>query len=273
MSAYRQQHGIIFAERDPQNRKSSVLFNNKYCLAPATVLLNIFEECRREIQSTAKRDLKKDMRINRIVDTTNNRQYRSLSNYKFKIIHEHRGRLYESSARILYIFKSRNILNSFNDILRGYVSRSVSSTVPAASTDASVPKLTADEDVHKLLLSSFVLLMLAPHEINAGEEAYLSSDILYNIMNENNEDGYRERDCATNRNKEKCEDIGILRMNGVRKLENLESISTPFGNECFLNTINVGKVANIFGDSNCLLVASMPLVFGCEGGAIYNSSK
>lgn len=274
MSPYRQQHGIIFAERDPQNRKSSVLFNNKYCLAPASVLLNIFDECRREIQTTSKRDLKKDLRINRIVDTTNNRQYRSLTNYKFKIIHEHRGRLYESSARILYMFKSRNIWNSFNDILRGYVARSVSSTASTtAVTDSSLPKLSADEDLHKLLLSSFVLLILSPHEIKTDEEAFLSSEILYNIMNENSENGVRERECAKNRNKEKCEDIGILRLNGVRKLENLESISTPFGNECFLNTINVGKVANIFGDNNCLLVASMPLVFGCEGGAIYNSSK
>lgn len=268
MATYRQ-HGIIFAERDSQNRKSSVLFNNKYCLAPASVLLNIFEECRRDIQSTSKRDLKKDMRINRIIDATNNRQYRSIQNYKFKVIHEYRGRLYESNAQILYIFKSRNIWNSFNDILRGYVTRSITTADSTPSADT----ITIDEELHKLLLSSFVLLILSPHKVEAKEEPYLSSDILFHIMNDNSGEEYNARGSQRSAVVQTSEDIGILRMNNIRKLENLESISTPFGNECFLNTINVGKVANIFGDNNCLLVASMPLVFGCEGGAIYNASK
>lgn len=264
MAPYRQ-HGIVFAERDPQNRKSSVVFNNKYCLAPASLLINIFEECRQEIQSATKRDLKKDLRINRIVDTINNRHYRSLGQQKFKFIHEHSNKLYESNARILYVFKSRNIWNSFNDILRCFVARSI----PIHSNSKSLPTINADDDLHKLLLSSFVILILSPHKIGASEEPYLPSDILFNIMNDDNDIDSN----AKTRSTQSTEDIGILRLSTVRKMENLESFSTPFGNECFLNTINVGKVANIFGDNNCLLVASMPLVFGCEGGAIYNSSK
>lgn len=264
MATYRE-HGIIFAECDSQNRKSSVLFNNKYCLAPASVLLNIFEECRRDIRIASKCDLKKDLRINRIIDTTNNRQYRSIKKFNFKIIHEHRNRLYESNAHILYIFKSRNIWNSFNDILRGYVTRSISTADTTPSLD-----LPIDEELHKLLLSSFVILILSPNKIETKDETYLPSDILFHILNDNISDKCLMRDAQC---PSQNEDIGIFRMNSIRKLENLESISTPFGNECFINTINVGKVANIFGDNNCLLVASMPLVFGCEGGAIYNSSK
>lgn len=264
MAPYRQ-HGIVFAERDPQNRKSSVVFNNKYCLAPATLLINIFEECRQEIQTASSRDLKKDLRINRIVDTTNNRQYRCLGQQQFKFIHEQSNKLYESNARILYIFKSRNIWNSFNDILRCYVARSI----PVRDNSKALPTIGADDDLHKLLLSSFVILILSPHQIGANEKLYLSSDILYNIMNDETDIGANDQ----TRFAQSTEDIGILRLNTVKKMENLESFSTPFGNECFLNTINVGKVANIFGDNNCLLVASMPLVFGCEGGAIYNSSK
>lgn len=269
MDTYRQ-HGVIFAENDPINRKSSVLFNNKYCLAPATVLLNVFEEYQQQVQSASKHDLKKDLRINRIVDTTNNRRYRILNKYNFKIIHEHHNRLYESNAQILFIFKSRNIWNSFNDILRGFVARSF------ATGEARLPsKLSIDNDLHKLLLSSFIILNISPNKIPVNEEPYLASDILFNIINDSVGVGDTEQlpDNLVSRQSEKNEDIGIFRMNTVKKLENLESISTPFGNECFLNTINVGKVANIFGDNNCLLVASMPLVFGCEGGAIYSSTK
>lgn len=269
MTTYRQ-NGIIYSERDPQHRKSSVIFNGKYCLAPATLLLNIFDECRQEILTATKRDLRKDLRINRLIDTTNDRHYRSLAVQKFKLIFEHSNQLYETNAQILYIFKSRNIWNSFNDILRCYVARSMAVPRDASTTSANV--LSADNDLHKLLLSSFVILLLAPHKIDANEAVYLPSDILYSIINDD-DDEKRRKSCSTTRSTQKTEDLGILRLNTVKKMENLESISTPFGNECFLNTINSGKVANIFGDNNCLLVASMPLVFGCEGGAIYNSAK
>lgn len=265
MASYRQ-HGIVFAERDPENRKSSVVFNHKYCLAPASLLLNIFDECHKEIQTTAKRDLKKDLRINRIIDTTNSQCYRTLANQKFKFIYENDSKLYETNARILYVFKSRNIWNSFNDILRCFVARSMP-TMDGNTKPTSA--MSVDDDLHKLLLSSFVILLLSPYDIDDSEKAYLSSDILLNIMND---DAERELGVKP-RFKQKSENVGILQLNSVKKMENLESISTPFGNECFLNTINVGKVANIFGDNHCLLVASMPLVFGCEGGAIYNSSK
>lgn len=268
MAPYRQ-NGIIYAEHDPQHRKSAVIFNGKYCLAPASLLLNIFDGCRQTILTATKRDLRKDLRINRLIDTTNDRHYRSLAVKKFKLIHEHSNQLYETNAHILYIFKSRNIWNSFNDILRCYVARSM--TIPSDATGTIAATVNADNnDLQKLLLSSFVILLLDPHKIDANEAVYLPSDILYSIINDDNDE---HRTKSPQRSTQKIEDLGILRLNMVKKMENLESISTPFGNECFLNTINAGKVANIFGDNNCLLVASMPLVFGCEGGAIYNSSR
>lgn len=238
-------HGILYAEQDPLLRKSCVIFNSRYCLAPASILLNAFTKINNEVRATANHDLHRDLKINRIIDTESDRRYQCLKKYNYKVIHEHNDILYESDAFIVNIFKCRNIWNSFNDILRGFVARS-------ARDD--------DNDFHKLLLSSFVILRL---KVNSNENT-ASLAIFEEITKCLVENPTSELNIKQSNT--------ILRMNKVRKLENIESISTPFGNECFLNTINVGRIANIFGDSKCLMVASMPLVNGCEGGAVYNKN-
>ncbi|XP_053674107.1 peroxisomal leader peptide-processing protease [Anopheles nili] len=53
-------------------------------------------------------------------------------------------------------------------------------------------------------------------------------------------------------------------------LEKVVTVSTPFGNESFLNTINVGHITNIFGEQDCVLLLNNHLSFGCQGGAVYN---
>lgn len=239
-------HGIVYGEHDELIRKSCVIFNNRYCLAPATILINTFEQFQNEVQINASHDLHRDLKINRIIDTNVDRRYQSLTKYNFKVIHEHNDTLYKSSAFIVNIFKCRNILNSFNDILRGFVANGSSKS--------------ENNDLHKLLLSSFVILKLKTIEASTqSQESNPSLSIFNEIIS-----------CIDSPN---AQEKSVVRMNNVRKLENIESITTPFGNECFLNTINVGRIANIFGDNKCLMVASMPLVNGCEGGAVYNKNK
>lgn len=59
----------------------------------------------------------------------------------------------------------------------------------------------------------------------------------------------------------------------LNKLDPVVSVTTPFAHESFFKTVNVSKVANIFGSNDSLLIIAAPLVYGCEGGAVYNSAK
>lgn len=253
-------HGIIFSENDPINRKSCIIFKNVYCLAPATILLSRFQDYQNEVKSCSNHDFYKDLRINRLIDTNTDTRYRTLLNHNFKLIHEKDDTLYESNAFIVNIFKCRNIWNSFNDILRGFVAKSVH------NIENDNPN-----DLHKMLLSSFVILRIKEtvdrrmnlvERNNKHSKTNVFSEILSCISIQDNDD--LDHTVSSE---------NVLRMNNVKKLECIESVTTPFGNECFLNTINVGKIANIFGDNKCLMVASMPLVNGCEGGAVYNKSN
>uniref|UniRef100_A0A182NLW8 Peroxisomal leader peptide-processing protease n=1 Tax=Anopheles dirus TaxID=7168 RepID=A0A182NLW8_9DIPT len=55
-----------------------------------------------------------------------------------------------------------------------------------------------------------------------------------------------------------------------RLLDQVITVSTPFGNESFFNTLNVGHVSNMFGEHDCVLLLDTHLTFGCHGGAVYN---
>lgn len=214
-------HGIIYGEHDPLIRKSCVIFNSQYCLAPASVLLNSFEHIRNDIKATADCDILRDLKISRIIDTKADQRYNNLIKYNFKIIHEYDDILYESDATIANIFKCRNIWNSFNDILRNFVAR---------------PTKNEENNLIKLLLSSFIILELKVIGENVPDNRNCSFDIFAALTKSFVFKGKQKRH---------------HRMSTVHKLENIESISTPFGNECFLNTINEGRIANIFGDNKC----------------------
>lgn len=250
-------HGIVFAENEPSCRKSCLVCANLYCLAPATVLINSFDEFANSVNVNSKK-LLKDLKLNRLIDTNTNPTYRPLQSHNFKIIHaDNDGTLYESSASIVNIFSSRNIWNSFNDILRGFVAKSTTPSSPSSPLSPS-PESTANNELHKILLSSFIVLRIkrstdADNQPFVGDPNEIFSEIVRCLSVNGNEN--------------------VIRMNSVNKLECIESVTTPFGNECFLNTINVGRIANIFGDNKCLMVASMPLVNGCEGGAVYNGRR
>lgn len=55
-------------------------------------------------------------------------------------------------------------------------------------------------------------------------------------------------------------------------LEDIVSISTPFGNEHFINSVNFGHVANLIGKDDCLALLNISTAFGCEGGGIYDKN-
>lgn len=57
---------------------------------------------------------------------------------------------------------------------------------------------------------------------------------------------------------------------GPKLLDEVVTVSTPFGDESFFNTLNVGHISNIFGDHECLLLLDTHLSSGCQGGAVYN---
>lgn len=245
-------HGIIYGENDPLSRKSCIIFSGRYCLAPATLLLHSFESIRNEVNTSASCDILKDLKINRIIDINTNQRYHCLAKYNYKIVHEQNDVLYKTDATISKIFKCRNIWNSFNDILRNFVARCSSVTRTSANNESN--------NLHKLLLSSFIIFRMGAKDKTGLDDNGSSLAIFKDITKSVFKKGQQHHS-------EK------LPMNVIRKLENIESISTPFGNECFLNTINVGRIANIFGDNKCLMVASMPLVNGCEGGAVYSKDK
>lgn len=219
-------HGIIYSEQDPLTRKSCVIFNSQYCLAPASVLINSFEHMCRETKIITNNDIQKDLKNSRIIDTNADFRYKTLAKYIFKIIYEHDDILYESDAYIANIFKCRNIWNSFNDILRNFVARS---------------EKYKNNNLPKLLLSSFIILRLK----------VTGSSVQNNIKNLPLAIFEAVADNFIRKNNQFHTECEVFRMNTVHKLQNIESISTPFGNECFLNTINVGRVANIFGDNKC----------------------
>ncbi|XP_049295761.1 uncharacterized protein LOC125770345 [Anopheles funestus] len=57
---------------------------------------------------------------------------------------------------------------------------------------------------------------------------------------------------------------------GVQLLDKVVTVSTPFGDESFFNTLHVGHVSNIFGEQDCVLLLDTHLSSGCQGGAVYN---
>lgn len=98
---------------------------------------------------------------------------------------------------------------------------------------------------HQLLVSSFVILEFCDDKTAQGNEKSL-----LDAMTE---------DAQLN----EC----------LNKLDTVVCVTTPFAHESFFKTVNVSKVANIFGVNNCMLIITAPLVYGCEGGSVYDINK
>lgn len=99
-------------------------------------------------------------------------------------------------------------------------------------------------ELQQLLISSFVILEFGDDNSNESIET------LFALINENANGNER-----------------------INKLDTVTCVTTPFAHESFFKTVNVSKVANIFGVNNCLMIVSAPLVYGCEGGGVYDIRK
>ncbi|KAJ6644562.1 Peroxisomal leader peptide-processing protease [Pseudolycoriella hygida] len=100
-------------------------------------------------------------------------------------------------------------------------------------------------ELHQLLVSSFVILQFC------DESSLQSNDkSLMTLMTES---------------------ANVAR--NLKKLDTVICVTTPFAHESFFNTVNAAKVANIFGHNNCLSIISAPLVYGCEGGGVYDNKR
>ncbi len=107
-------------------------------------------------------------------------------------------------------------------------------------------KVPFDEiDFHQLLVSSFVIL-----EFCDNKSIKRTEDSLIDAMTDDANSS-----------------------ESLNKLDTVISVTTPFAHESFFKTVNVSKVANIFGSNNSMLIISAPLVYGCEGGGVYNTNK
>lgn len=100
-------------------------------------------------------------------------------------------------------------------------------------------------ELHQLLVSSFVILEFCDDNSRQSTE-----ESLINAMT-----------------------VDTKSNESVNKLDTVVTVTTPFAHESFFKTVNVSRVANIFGLNNCLLIVSAPLVYGCEGGGVYDSNK
>ncbi|KAG4066930.1 hypothetical protein HA402_007678 [Bradysia odoriphaga] len=98
---------------------------------------------------------------------------------------------------------------------------------------------------HQLLVSSFVILEFCDNKSNQNDD-----ESLIDVMNADADS-----------------------MESLNKLDTVICVTTPFAHESFFNTVNVSKVANIFGLNKCMLIISAPLVYGCEGGGVYGSNQ
>lgn len=153
------------------------------------------------------------------------------------------------TAQFNVILKNRKLLEKFDArILFIFNSNSVSDSINTvmngfklidSQISSTYDKHEQHIDIMPMLLSSFVILKL---QHTHG----FASEISKNLI------------------------IGMERFS---KLDKITCISAPFGNESFLGTVNTGTISNIIGQNNCLFVASMPLVFGCEGAPVYNQYR
>lgn len=255
-------HGLIYTEKDIINKKSAIIFHDKYILVPATILISIINEYDEFKELGIKSSLIDALNTNQIIDVCNDMDFEILKIIKFYIVHEiaTNKSLFKSSANLLYIFNCINISQAINNVLLGFSHTHFSHQLTTSKTNTLVQR---NENFNKLMISSFLLLKfhdcknvdLIDDVINAFGIHLLKEEETWNMVT-----SIQEKEV-------------VMRPNHINKLEPVASITTPFGNECFFKTINIGRISNIYGNNNCLMSVSMPLVWGCEGGGIYNIKR
>lgn len=172
--------------------------------------------------------------IYQIIEVSAYSNVKTLQLTRFNVILRNKNCLEKFDARILYIFNSNSVSDSINMVMNGF--KLIDSQILPPNDKYE------DTDILQLLLSSFVILKLQNnHSFSLTCEIKITKNLISH-----------EKLC---------------------KLDKITCISTPFGNESFFGTVNEGTISNITGQNNCLIVASMPLVFGCEGAPVYDKYR
>lgn len=175
------------------------------------------------------------LKIYKIIDVSADLNIKTLKKTRFNVILKNKKNVLEKfDAKIVYIFNSNSVSDSINMVMNGF--KLIDSQI--------LPQNDKNEgiDILQLLLSSFVILKLQNnHSFSLNCQIKITKNLI----------GHEK----------------------LSKLDKITCISTPFGNESFFGTINEGTISNIIGHNNCLIVASMPLVFGCEGAPVYDKYR
>lgn len=157
-----------------------------------------------------------------------------LRSLELRIVHRIGRDIRTSEARVRYVFNCMNIFDSVNSLLDGLQ--------PAITDDANVGP-DVGYGLEQCSLSAFVVL-------HFGESIAASVPSLL----ESHADTVRK----------------VVNFWPIRRLDRIAAVTTPFTNEIFFKSINLGSVSNVFGTDDCLFVVSPALVAGCNGGAIFN---
>lgn len=170
----------------------------------------------------------------KIIDVSADSNVKTLKSTRFNVILRNQNILEKFDARILYVFNSNSVSDSINMVMNGF--KLIDSQI--------LPQNDKYEniDILHLLLSSFVILKI---QDNRSFSLTCEIKVTKNLISHEK----------------------------LSKLDKITCISTPFGNESFFGTVNEGTISNIIGQNNCLIVASMPLAFGCEGAPVYDKYR
>lgn len=235
MTRPRTDHAIVHVSQTPHNRRWAVTFDDSHALVPLSVLLGSL---------TAKTDkrLAAALLTGQFVNVQNTSpDWRELQELRLCLVHKSKHILQTVDARIRYVFNCANIANAVNQFLDGFEPM-IGSDLKENNQQVSTIGL------EQCALSAFVLLEL--NENDASMKRALP-DLIRALIS---------KDSTTN----------AIHYRAIQRLDRVATVTTPFSNEVFFRSINVGSVANVFGHNDCLFVASQTLVSGCDGGAVYN---
>lgn len=223
------------------SRSSGILFNHRYVITTGTIFATFLQDpnLRLWICSTLK-TMPSYSETNEKFSRTLFKIYRDIlnenSDCNFSPVQQ--KKLYSTECRVLRIWQSSLVMDSLTKLFYDW-------TVKYTSSDDSSNESIDEIDVSKELISVFVLL-----ECKSSQNENQSVEEL----------GFDHITAMTNL-------LNSLE-NPIRGQE-VEVLSTPFGNELFFNSLSRGIIGNIVGKGNCIILTDARTITGCEGGPIF----
>lgn len=232
-------HAIAYDTSTPHNRRSAFTLAGRHALVPASVLFG------GSLTAQTGKRLAASLLSGHFVDThAGGDAWSELRSLKLRLVQKSAGGLYSTDASVRYVFNCANIADAVIGLLDGFEP----TTAAAAYSRGFNQSTTSAFGMGQCELSAFVVLDM---QQEAGGIDHSLERMLESMIR-------REKDAHT------------VHIRQVQRLDRVASVTTPFTNEVFFESINMGSVANVFGTNDCLFVVSQALVAGCDGGAVYN---